>query len=88
MFGSGTCELLVKIAEKGSLSAAAKAVGMSYRYAWGLVRNVEEHLGKPIVKTRRGGKHGGETELTKAGLSLVADFEELKEAIAGICRDS
>ncbi len=88
MFGSGTCELLLKIAEKGSLSAAAEAVGMSYRYAWGLVRNVEEHLGKPVVKTRRGGKHGGETQLTKTGLSLVAEFEKLKMAIAGICKCS
>ena len=71
VFGEGTCKLLESIKEGGSLSAAVKALGMSYRYAWGLIKDVEEHLRMPVIKTQRGGKHGGYTELTEAGLSLV-----------------
>lgn len=86
IFGEGICKLLEEIKEEGSLSAAAKASGMSYRYAWGLVKNVEEHLGQPIVKTHRGGQHGGKTELTEAGLSLIKDYRKLKKAMIDVCK--
>ncbi len=86
VFGEGTCKLLEKVKEEGSLSAAARALGMSYRYAWGIVKDVEKRLGVPVVKTRKGGKHGGKTELTKTGLSLVADYERLKKTIADVCK--
>ncbi len=86
IFGEGTCKILEKIKEKDSLSAAAQSSSMSYRYAWGLVKNVEKRLGKPIVKTKRGGRQGGKTELTKAGLLLVADYKRLKKAMTDVCR--
>jgi molybdate transport repressor ModE-like protein len=86
VFGEGTCKLLENIKAEGSLSDAAKVLGMSYRYAWGLIKDVEEHLGMPIVKTQRGGKHGGQTELTEAGLSLVAAYKKLKKSLANICK--
>lgn len=86
VFGEGTCKLLEKIQETGSLNAAAKSSGMSYRYAWGLIKNVEIHLGRPIVKTKRGGKHGGKTELTEDGLLLVANYRKLKKLLADACK--
>ncbi len=86
VFGEGTCKLLEKISAERSLSAAAKALGMSYRYAWGLLKNVEKHLGEPVVRTQRGGKYGGKTELTHTGLSLVAYYRKLKKAMTDVCR--
>ncbi len=86
IFGEGTCKILEEIKEKGSLSAAAKSSKMSYRYAWGLIKNVEKHLGKSVVKTRRGGRQGGKTELTRAGLSLVAVYQRIKKNMTDVCR--
>ncbi len=86
VFGEGTCKLLGKVKEEGSLSAAARASGMSYRYAWGLVKDVEKHLGAAIVETRKGGKHGGRTELTKTGLLLVEDYKRLKKTVTDVCK--
>lgn len=86
IFGEGTYKLLEKVKEKSSLSAAAKTLGMSYRYAWGLVKDVEEHLGMPVVKTQRGGKLGGKTELTEAGFSLVVNYKKLKNIMTDVCK--
>jgi molybdate transport system regulatory protein len=86
VFGEGTYELLVEIREKKSISAAAKATHMSYRYAWALIKGVEKHLGEPIVKTQKGGKHGGRTEITHAGLSLLTNYKKLKEKMTNSCK--
>jgi len=86
IFGEGTCKLLEKVNEENSLSAAVKTLGMSYRYAWGLIKNVEEHLGEPIVKTQRGGRHGGKTQLTETGLYLVESYKRLKKIMADACK--
>jgi len=86
IFGEGTYKLLEKIREEGSLSAAAKTLGMSYRYAWGLIKDAEEHLGMPVVRTQRGGKQGGKTDLTRMGLSLVTNYKKLKKVLTDVCR--
>jgi molybdate transport system regulatory protein len=85
VFGEGAYKLLGQIHEKKSISAAAKATGMSYRYAWALIKEAEKHLGEPIVKTQKGGKHGGKTEITSIGLSLVTDYKRLKENMTKAC---
>lgn len=86
VFGEGTYKLLESIKAEGSLSAAVKALGMSYRYAWGLIKDVEKHLGMIVVKTQRGGKHGGHTELMEAGLSLVSNYKKLKNLMTDACK--
>ena len=86
VFGEGAYELLEKIKEKKSISAAAKATHMSYRYAWALIKEVEKHLGEPVVKTQKGGKSGGKTEITNAGLSLIANYKRLKQTMAKACQ--
>lgn len=86
VFGEGVCGLLEKIEKERSLTAAARAVGMSYRYAWGLVKEVETHLGEPAVKTEKGGKYGGRTQLTETGRWLVRSFESLRKSMADACK--
>lgn len=86
VFGEGTYNLLKNIQEEKSISRAAKASNMSYRYAWGLIKDIETHLGEPAVKTQRGGKHGGKSELTSAGLSLLKSYSKLRRAMSNICK--
>lgn len=86
VFGEGAYELLEQIREKKSISAAAKATRMSYRYAWAHIKEIEEHLGESIVKTQKGGKHGGKTEITEAGLSLITNYKRLKELMTEVCK--
>jgi molybdate transport repressor ModE-like protein len=81
LFGEGPFELLCKIRELETLRAASKALGMSYRHAWGIIKDVEKKLGAPILNTRKGGTcGGGGAELTEEGLSLVNEYFRLKEA--------
>jgi len=85
VFGKGPFELLLKIRELETLSAAAQALGMSYRHAWGIIKNVERRVGTPILKTRKGGtKGGGGAILTAEGHSLVNEYYRLKEAYSHV----
>lgn len=86
VFGEGAYELLERIKEKKSISAGAKASHMSYRYAWAHIREIEKHLGESIVKTQRGGKQGGRTEITEAGLSLLTNYKRLKDLMTEVCK--
>lgn len=56
VFGEGAFKLLKEIRELGTLSGAAEALKMSYRHAWGTLKKIEERIGKPILKTHKGGK--------------------------------
>ncbi len=81
VFGRGAYLLLVAIRDTKSLTHAARRVGMSYRYAWGIIRRVEKELGVSIVETHRGGAvGGGETRITPAGLHLLQAFAAMEEA--------
>jgi len=87
VFGEGAYELLEQIRKKKSISAAAKASRMSYRYAWAHIKEIEKHLGESIVKTQKGGKQGGKTEITKEGLSLLTRYKRLKELMTKVCEE-
>lgn len=69
--------LLRHIRDHGSLKAAAEKVGISYRKAWGDLKEAEAFLGFELCKTVRGGKDGGLSKLTEDGNNLVAAFDEL-----------
>ena len=69
--------LLQEIEKAGSLSGAAKNIGMSYRKAWGILREVEHHLGFTLVDKRRGGASGGRTNLSPEGLQLLRAYRSL-----------
>lgn len=86
VLGEGTYGLLDKIRRKKSISAAAKATNMSYRHAWDLIKEVEKHLGEPVIKTQKGGKYGGRSEVTGAGLSLLMSYKKLKKRMIDVCK--
>ena len=72
--GPGKVALLEAIDRTGSISAAAKALGMSYRRAWDLVDETNRCLIGPAVTTATGGNRGGGTSLTPVGADLVRRY--------------
>ena len=86
ILGEGTYTLLEQIKKRKSISAAAKATNMSYRYAWDLIQEAGKHLGEPVIKTQKGGKHGGKSELTTAGLLLLTSYKKLKKTMTKACK--
>jgi len=77
--GHGRIDLLQKIAETGSISQAAKSMGMSYKAAWDAVDSMNNLAGEPLVERVSGGKGGGGTRLTERGNRLVAAFRIIEE---------
>jgi molybdate transport system regulatory protein len=77
--GPGKIALLEAIARTGSISAAARELGMSYRRAWLLVEAINESLREPAVSAATGGQHGGGAMLTPTGERIV----DLYRAIEG-----
>ena len=84
--GPGKIALLEAIRETGSITSAAKALGMSYRRAWLLVDETNRCLARPAVETASGGEHGGGTALTKTGTELVARYRALERDTARAVR--
>lgn len=82
--GPGKVALLEAIRDTGSITSAAKALGMSYRRAWLLVDETNRCLVRPAVATASGGEHGGGTELTATGMELVARYRALEHETAGM----
>jgi len=74
-------ELLEAVDREGSISAAAKALGIQYRLAWQRIREMEERLGFALVETTVGGRGGGGAQLTPEARALV---DELKAMFAVI----
>lgn len=70
----GRVVLLQRIDETGSVSAAAKSMGMSFSHAWQLVESMNSLSKEPLVAKRAGGKGGGGAWLTAEGKQVVADF--------------
>ncbi|MBI5521054.1 MAG: LysR family transcriptional regulator [Desulfarculus sp.] len=75
----GRVVLLERIGQAGSVAAAARSMGMSYRHAWGLVREMNQAAGLPLVERRAGGQGGGGAMLTEAGQGEVTNFWALAE---------
>lgn len=78
--GPGKIALLEAIAETGSISAAARQLGMSYRRAWVLVDEMNKALKLPAVTTAAGGSHGGGTALSPTGEALVRHYRAAESA--------
>ncbi|HVL86835.1 MAG TPA: TOBE domain-containing protein [Candidatus Thermoplasmatota archaeon] len=73
--------LLSAVATEGSLAAAARATGRSYRHAWGLLRKAEEAAGRPLLTRARGGAARGGARLTPAGERVLAAYEQRRGAL-------
>jgi molybdate transport system regulatory protein len=76
--GPGKARLLELIAEHGSIAAAGRAMGMSYRRAWDLVDELNRCFGKPVIATQMGGQRGGGAVLTPLGETVVEHFRAIE----------
>lgn len=79
VFGQGREYLLRLIQKTGSINAAAKAMGISYRKAWTYIDAMEKRLGFPLVIRRKGGAGGGESVLSPQAATLLEKFHALQE---------
>jgi molybdate transport system regulatory protein len=78
--GPGKIELLEQIAACGSISAAGRAMDMSYKRAWDLVDEVNRICGQAAVEPQTGGKNGGGAVLTPFGVSLVERYRAIEKS--------
>ena len=79
--GRGKMELLEHIRETGSISAAGRAMDMSYRRAWLLVSDMNRMFKQPVVESQRGGQKGGGAALTPFGEELLACFRRMEATV-------
>jgi len=78
MMGPGKAELLERIDRTGSIAAAGREMGMSYKRAWTLIESMNTMFRVPLVESTRGGSRGGGALLTETGrrvLALYRGFE-------------
>lgn len=83
-FGPGRAELLQHIHETGSISKAAKVMGMSYKKAWAMVDVLNSYGKKPYVIAHKGGQKGGGAEVTKTGLEMLGAYQKLNSKLYAI----
>lgn len=80
--GPGKAQLMDEIARTGSISAAARAMDMSYRRAWLLVDALNAMFGEPLVATAAGGTRGGGASLTPRGTKVLAAYRDIERSAA------
>jgi len=80
--GADRIALLVALREHGSISAAAKAVRLSYKGAWDVVQALNNLFERPLVLTQAGGSRGGATKLTPEGEAVIAAFQSAEAELA------
>ncbi|MEH2474948.1 molybdate transport system regulatory protein [Nitrobacteraceae bacterium AZCC 2161] len=84
--GPGKIQLLENIHATGSISAAGRAMEMSYKRAWDLVDELNKICGQAAVERQTGGKNGGGAMLTPFGLSLVERYRKIERAATTAAR--
>lgn len=82
LFGPGKADLLEHIAATGSISAAGRAMGMSYKRAWMLVEALNAGFASPLVESARGGPGGGGAALTAMGEEVLQRYRNLTAVMA------
>ena len=80
--GPGKIALMELISKYGSISAAGKEMGMSYRRAWLLMDEINHIFREPLVETQMGGSGGGGARLTKLGRDVVGRYRAIEGAAA------
>jgi molybdate transport system regulatory protein len=80
--GIGKIKLLQLVGETGSISAAARQMGMNYRRAWFLIDSMQSGFADPLLLTERGGKARGGASLTPLGIELINRYEAHASLIA------
>lgn len=85
--GRERIRILEAVAREGSISAAARSVGLTYKATWDALDAMANLFGMPLLETRAGGRAGGGTQLTEAGQRVVASFHRLEAELARVMRD-
>ncbi len=83
-FAEGRRMLLESIDRLGSLNAASKELGMSYRAAWGKIKATEKVLGIKLLEVATGGKGGGGATLTHEAKELISKYKQFNDKIASL----
>ncbi|RZI38785.1 LysR family transcriptional regulator, partial [Herbaspirillum sp. HC18] len=78
----GKIDLMERISKHGSIAAAGKEMGMSYRRAWMLVDEINHIFRGPLVEKQLGGSGGGGARLTKLGRDVVGHYRAIEGAAA------
>lgn len=76
--GPGKADLMDGIRETGSIAAAGRRIGMSYKRAWLLVSALNSHFAAPVVEASKGGRDGGGAQLTALGEQVLAAYREME----------
>lgn len=79
--GPGKVRLLELIGETGSISAAGRAMKMSYRRAWTLVDELNGMFREPVVEAHPGGPNGGGARLTAAGRDVARRYRDIESSV-------
>jgi len=82
--GVDRVRLLEAVGREGSIAAAAKAVGLSYRGAWDAVQALNDLFGRPLVQAQVGGREGGAALVTPAGEALILAFQRIEQELAHV----
>jgi molybdate transport system regulatory protein len=80
--GPGKIDLLAGIAETGSISAAGRQMGMSYKKAWRLIDDMNHAFRRPLVAAAKGGKAGGGARLTPTGKAVLDRYRSMEDRAA------
>lgn len=81
--GNDLFNLLDYIKNHGSITSAAQKLDVSYRYAWGLIRDAEKTMGLKLVEKKVGGHSGGGTFLTDEGRKILLKYKKFKNEVDG-----
>ena len=87
MVGGGKLELLKIVGETGSISSAAKIMGLDYKRAWFLLDTLQRCFKKPLFLTNRGGGSSGGTSLTELGTQLIKKFNKTDTEVKKVTSD-
>lgn len=82
MLGPGKIALLKAVQDTGSISAAARQLGMSYKRAWYLLNTLTQGFRRPVLEVARGGRRGGGARLTALGEALLTHYARIEAACA------
>lgn len=85
--GRDRVRLLEAVAREGSISAGARAAGITYRAAWDALEAMANVFSAPLVETRVGGREKGGARLTESGRRVIAAFHRLEAEMARLTRD-
>lgn len=87
--GPGKVDLLEAIESEGSISGAARALGMSYRRAWLLIDTMNRCFAEPLVAASPGGRGGGGAQVTDTGRTVIRLFRHMQaQAKAATAEDA